>query len=113
MEAHEGILVGVWELTGDLCLVHGSRNAVVDIQQSYSIHAHAGTDELTQSTIDIYLTRYRDTLTGQTAVYITRNDTKLSLECRPALTSDSNVFLAALMSFYPVLPPNRVILPWR
>ena len=38
----------------------------------------------------------------KTAVYITRHKSKLSLECRPALSGDGYIFAISSMSFYPV-----------
>ena len=48
------------EFALDALFVHILRNAVVDIQQGNGILADAGSDELAECSVDIYLTGYRD-----------------------------------------------------
>ncbi len=98
MEAHEYIVQTVVEFALDIACVHILRYGVVDIQQGNCIVAYAGTDELRQSAINIYFAGYRDSSTGQTAVYIAGNESELCLECRPAFSSQCYVFRYPLCS---------------
>ena len=103
VESHECIFQRVIELALDLGFVHILRNSIVDIQQGYSILADNGSDKLTERTVDIHLTGYRDALSGQTAVDIARNESELCLECRPALARDSHILAVASVLLNPVL----------
>ena len=91
MEAHKCIRELVVELAFDRFLVHILRHGVVDVEQSHDIIADCLTDKLTQASVDIYLTGYRNASSCQTAVHKTRNETKLCLECRPALACNSQL----------------------
>ena len=113
MEAHECIFMCVVELILDGFSIHISWYGVVDIKKSNSIHRYACTDELTECSVDIYFTRYRDAHTCETAVYVARYETELCLECRPALTSDCNIFSVTLVSFNPVKKSKFVLSKFR
>ena len=106
MEAHEDLFLGVAVasklLALDALLVHILRHGVVDVEQRYGILADTGSDVLTQSAIDINLTGYGDTTTGQTAVHVARHETEHGLEGRPALVSHSHELTRALVSLDPV-----------
>ena len=102
MEAHEGILMGVIVLALDGLLEHVCRNGVVDVKQGNGISTYAGTDELGQTSVNVNLTGYGDTHTGKTAVYVAGNETKLGLECRPALAGDGNILSVASVCLNPV-----------
>ena len=95
VEAHEGIFQGVREFALDALFVHILRNAVVDIQQGNGILADAGSDELAECSVDIYLTGYGDSSSGETAVYIAGNKAELSLKCRPAFSGDGHILAIA------------------
>ena len=97
VEAHEGIFQGVREFALDALFVHILRNAVVDIQQGNGILADAGSDELAECSVDIYLTGYGDSSSGETAVYIAGNKAELSLKCRPAFSGDGHILAIALV----------------
>ena len=102
MEAHEGILLGVVILSGNLRLIHIRRNGVVDIKQGHRILAYDGSDELTQRTVDIHLAGYRNAALSQTAVHIAGHAAELGLECGPAFSGNNHMLPAALMLLDPV-----------
>ena len=76
---------------------------IIDIKEGYRIFADNGSDQFTQSTVDIYLTGYRDSLSGQTAVYIAGYKSKLCLERRPALSCNCHIFAVPSVLLNPVL----------
>ena len=109
VEAHEGIFLGIVIFSFDVGFKHISGNRIVDIQQSNHIVADNGSDELTQSAVNINFTGYRDASLGQTAVYIAGNAAKLCLECRPAFSGNCYEFTASLMFFDPVKQGQLVL----
>ena len=102
MEAHEGILMCIWELAFNGFLVHILRNGVVDIKEGYDIITDTGSDVLRQCTVNIYFAGYRNSATGQTAVYVAWYETELGLECRPALAGDGNILTISSVLFYQI-----------
>ena len=62
VESHKGIFVCIVKFALDVLFVHIIRYGIVDIKKCYSILADTGSDELTQCTVDIYLTGYRNSL---------------------------------------------------
>ena len=102
MESHEGIGMLVIKFSADRLCIHILRYRVIDIKQCYGILTYAGSDKLAECSVDINLTGNRDSASCQTAVYIAGNKSKLCLECRPAFSSDGNIFAVALVVLYPV-----------
>ena len=82
--------------------MHILRHGVVDIQKCYRILADSCSDKLTESSINIYFARYRNTTLSQTAVNEARYKAKLCLERRPALTGDAYILAIASMLLNPV-----------
>ena len=93
VEAHECICELVVELALDGLVVHVVRYGVVDVEESNDIFRDNISEVLGEAAIDINFAGYRDTHTCETAVYIARNELELCLECRPALSCDSNELL--------------------
>lgn len=102
MESHKCIFMCIVKLALDRLFVHILRNGVIDVEQCDSILAHAGTDKLTQCAVNIYLAGYRNASSGQTAVDIARNKSKLCLECRPAFSCNCNIFTGTFVRLNPV-----------
>ena len=103
MEAHEGIVKGVWVYTGNIFLIHICRHGIVDIKKCNNIFTDNGSDELRQTSVDIYLTRNRNSLSCKAAVDIAWNKSELSLEGWPAFSGDCNVFAISFVVSDPIL----------
>ena len=97
------------EFAFNLLFVHICRYCIVDIQQCNCILAYNGSDEFTQCSVNINLTGYRDSLCCQTAVYITWNESKLCLECRPAFSCDCHIFSVSSVLLNPVLQGDLIL----
>ena len=102
MESHKCIFMCIVKLALDRLFVHILRNRVIDVEQCDSILAHTGTDKLTQCAVNINLAGYRNASSGQTAVDIARNKSKLCLECRPAFSCNCNIFAGTFVRLNPV-----------
>ena len=109
MEAHEGVVVGVAELTVNGILVHVVGHGIVDIQQRDRVLADAGADELAQTPVDIHFTGYRNTHAGETAVDIAGHETELGLESGPAFSGDGHILAIALVGLDPVKQRQLVL----
>ena len=92
MESHKGILQCVIKFAFDFALKHILWYGIINIKQGNRILTNHRTDKLTECSIDIYFTRYWNSLLRKAAVHITWNETKLRLECWPAFTSNCNIF---------------------
>ena len=94
--------------------VHVRRYCVVDVQQCNGILADNSSDD-TRSDVP-QISTSQDTgmpLCCQTAVHIAGNKSELRLECRPAFCSQSHIFSASLVSFYPVQQSQFVLSQFR
>ena len=60
VEAHESILLCIVVFSFDIGFKHIGRNRIVDIKQSNHVIADNSSDELAESSVDIYLTGYWD-----------------------------------------------------
>ena len=102
VEAHEGILLGIAELTLDLLLVDVAGDGVVDVEERYHIVGDTGADELAESTVNIHLAGNGYALGGEAAVDIAWHEAELCLEGRPALIGEADILAGALMLLHPV-----------
>ena len=102
MESHKCISKLVIVFSFDIFIIDILWNRVVDIKQCNCIIGNAKSDVLAECSVDINLTGYRDSLSCQTAVYITWNESELCLECRPAFSGQGYVFSGSFVCFDPV-----------
>ena len=109
MESHKCIRMLIVKFALNGLLVHILRYRVVDIQKCYGILANAGSDKLAEYTVDIHLTGYRNSSSGETAVDITWYKTELCLECRPALSCNCNILAIALVCINPIKKSQLIL----
>ena len=102
MEAHEGVLDIVVELTLDILVIDILGHGVVDIQQCHSILGNAGTDVLAQRAVDIHFAGHGDAAGGQTGIDIAGLKAEGFGESGPALVGKDNILSGALVLLSPV-----------
>ena len=102
MEAHECIVQCIVELILNLLVVKLCWYSIVNIKKSCSILRYNCSDELTECSVDINLTGYRDSSACETAVNVAWNEAELCLECRPALSGNGNELSVASVCLYSV-----------
>ena len=113
MESHKCIFLCIWEFSFDALFVHICRYCIVDIKKCYCILADSSSDKLAECSVNINLTGYRDSLSCQTAVYITWNKSELCLECRPAFSCQCYIFTISFVISYPVFQSQFILCKFR
>ena len=102
MEAHKCICVLVAVFALDELIIHCARYCVVDVKERYYVFADASSDVLRQCTVNVNFTGYGDSASGESAVDVAWYKVELSLESRPAFTSNTGIFSVALVCLDPV-----------